>query len=74
MQFLWDENSTAHLGSHGVSPQLAERVFWAGCGSIAPSRIRHRWVIEAEVEGVLYRLIFDQSRDGTLYPVSCFHL
>ena len=74
MQFLWDANNTAHLGKHGVSPEVAERVFWAGCGAITPARISHRWVIEAEVEGCQYRLIFDQSREGMIYPITCFPL
>jgi uncharacterized DUF497 family protein len=74
MPFLWDANNTAHLGKHGVSPELAERVFWAGCGAISPARIKHRWVIEAEVDGCLYRLIFDRSREGAIYPITCFPL
>lgn len=73
MPFLWDDNNTAHIGKHGVSPELAERVFWAGVDNMRASRVRHRYVIEAEVDGRSYRLICDISADA-IYPVSCFPL
>ncbi|MGA2081111.1 MAG: BrnT family toxin [Holophaga sp.] len=74
MEFLWDENNISHIRKHGVSPDLAERVFWVGCRSIAPTRFHHRWVIEAEVDGRNYRLVFDRSREDIIYPVACFPL
>lgn len=61
MPFIWDAAHTAHLGKHGVSLELAERVFWAGCGAIFPARIKHR-------------LIVDRSREGVIYPITCFPL
>jgi uncharacterized DUF497 family protein len=73
MQFLWDANNTAHIGKHGVSPELAERVFWAGVDNMWASRVRHRYVVEAEVDGRIYRMICDISADA-IYPVSCFRL
>ncbi len=74
MEFLWDDNNTAHIGTHGVSPELAERVFWAGVDNMYASRTRHRYVIEAEVDGRPYRLLCDISAAGTIYPVTCYPL
>lgn len=74
MKFLWDDNNTAHIEAHGVSPELAERVFWAGVDHMHASRTRHRYVIEAEVDGRLYRLLCDISATETIYPVTCFPL
>lgn len=74
MEFLWDANNTRHIGQHGVSCQLAERVFWAGVDDMRASRTRHRYVIEAEVDGRLYRLICDISASQAIYPISCFPL
>jgi len=53
---------------------LLERVFWAGVDGMQASRVRHRYVIEAEVDGRPYRLIFDVSASDTVYPVTCFPL
>ena len=74
MEFLWDDNNTAHIGEHGIPPKLAEQVFWAGVDTMRPSRVRHRYVIEAEVQGQLYRLVFDISASETIYPITCFPL
>ena len=74
MEFLWDDNNTAHIGAHGVSPELTERVFWAGVDDMRASQVRHRYVIEAEVDGRLYRLICDISASEAIYPVTCFPL
>jgi hypothetical protein len=74
MRFLWDEHNTAHLAAHGVSPGLAEAIFHAGSDEIFPSRIAHRFAVEADVDGRRYRLVFDVSREGALYPVTCFPL
>ena len=73
MQFLWDANNTTHIGRHGVSPELAERVFWAGIDNMRATRVRHRYVIESEVDGRLFRMICDISAEA-IYPVSCFPL
>jgi len=51
MVFLWDDNNTPHIGAHGVSPALTEEVFWAGSDNMHASRTRHRYVIEANVDG-----------------------
>ncbi len=72
MEFLWDDNNTAHIETHGVSTELAERVFWAGVDNMYASRTRHRYVIEAEVDGRHYRLLCDISAAGMIYPVTCF--
>jgi len=74
MQFLWDENNSSHIRGHGVSPERAEAVFWAGCHAIAPTQVRHRWLIEAEVEGQCFRLIFDRSQEDRIYPITCFRI
>lgn len=74
MEFLWDENNTEHLEQHGVSRELAERVFWAGVDHMRASRLRHRYLIEAEVDGRLYRLVCDISASEAIYPVTCFPL
>ena len=74
MEFLWDKNNTGHIGMHGVSPELAESVFWAGADNMHASQTRHRYLIEAEVDGRLYRLICDISASGTIYPIACFPL
>ena len=37
MEFLWDKNNTGHIGMHGVSPELAESVFWAGADNMHAS-------------------------------------
>ncbi len=74
MEFVWDDNNTAHIGSHGVSPELAERVFWAGVDTMRASRMRHRYLIEAEVDGRMYRLVCDIGIAETIYPVTCFVL
>ena len=74
MEFLWDDNNTAHIGAHGVSPDLTERVFWAGVDNMQATRVRHRYLIEAEVDGRLYRLICDISASEAFYPITCFPL
>ena len=74
MEFLWDRNNTEHIRSHGVSQALVEEVFRSGVDNMRPSRTRHRYVIEAFVEGQNYRLICDISAAETIYPVTCFHL
>lgn len=74
MHFLWDAHNTAHLARHGITPALAEAIFQAGSDEIFPSRIAHRFAVEAEIDGRAYRLVFDLSRDGALYPVTCFSL
>jgi len=72
MEFLWDENNSAHIQAHGVSPAMAESVFRAGLHTMRTSRTRHRYVIEAEVDGRIYRLLCDINASGTIYPVTCF--
>jgi uncharacterized DUF497 family protein len=74
MEFLWDANNTEHIKAHGVSPDLAERVFWAGVDQMRASRVRHRYLIEAEVDGRIYRLLCDISAAETIYPITCFPL
>ena len=74
MEFLWDANNTIHIGRHGVSPELAERVFWAGVDEMQATQIRHRYLIETQVDGRLYRLICDISAAGFIYTVTCFPL
>jgi hypothetical protein len=59
---------------HGVSPELAESVFRAGADNLHASQTRHRYLVEAEVDGRLYRLICDISASGTIYPITCFPL
>lgn len=49
-------------------------VFWAGVDDMRTSRVRHRYVIEAEVDGRLYRLICDISASETVYPITRFPL
>ena len=46
MEFLWDDHNTAHIGTHGVSPELAESVFWAGADNLHASQMRHRYLID----------------------------
>jgi len=73
VEFLWDENNIKHLGHHGVSPQLAEAVFKAGCDAIHGTSVRWRFVLEAEIDGRIYRLFFDRTADGEcIYPVTCY--
>ena len=74
MEFLWDENNTAHLALHGISREWAEALFQAGEDEIRATRIRHRYLMEVEREVHRYRLIFDLSMDGTIYVVTCFAL
>lgn len=74
MHFLWDEHNAAHLARHGVTPELAEAIFHAGLDDIYPSRIPYRFAVEAEIDGRCYRLVFDRSREGAIYPVTCFPL
>jgi uncharacterized DUF497 family protein len=74
MEFLWDENNRAHLNAHGISPRLAESVFWTGLVDMRQTCVKHRYVIEAELAGTVYRLVCDISMSGTIYPVACFHL
>ncbi len=42
MEFLWDDHNTAHIGTHGVSPELAESVFWTGADNMHATQTRHR--------------------------------
>lgn len=74
MDFLWDENNSAHILAHGIDQELAEKVFWAGIDDMHASRVRHRYLIEAEVQGRLFRLVCDISKSGTVYPITCFPL
>ena len=74
MEFIWDDNNTAHILAHGVVQAMAEKVFWAGLEDMRASRTRHRYVIEAEVDGQVYRLICDISASETIYPITCFRL
>jgi uncharacterized DUF497 family protein len=61
MEFLWNDKNLAHIRAHGVTREVAERVFWAGLENMRASRTRHRYVIEAEVDGQFHRLICDIS-------------
>lgn len=71
--FIWEARNTAHLASHGVTPEVAEMVFWAGRDTIKATSTSWRFVTESEVEGRAYRLFFDMAADGeTVYPVTCY--
>ena len=75
MEFLWDANNVQHLERHGVSRPLAEAVFRSGCDAIHGTSLRWRFVLESEVEGRTYRLIFDRTPDGgCIYPVTCYRI
>lgn len=74
MHFIWNEQNTAHLAAHGVTPEIAEAVFYAGLSDMRPSSIRHRYILEAEVDGRAYRLICDISRDSAVFPVTSYPL
>ncbi len=74
MEFLWDANNTAHTKKHGVSRALTEQIFEAGVDNMHTTSTKHRYLIEADVNGRAYRLICDISASGTIYPVTCFPL
>ena len=70
LNFIWDDNNLRHLASHGVTREIAEAVFLAG--KLHPSRIAHRYSVEATIGGRDYRLICDVARDGAIYPVTAY--
>jgi len=74
MRFLWDDHNSKHIAEHGVSTELAERLFREGMANMQRSRLRHRYLLEAEVEGRTYRLVCDISTAGSVYPVTCFRI
>ena len=74
MNFIWDDNNLRHLASHGVTRELAEMIFWAGIADADETPMSSRYIIEAEVNGRAYRLVFDMSRENSVYPVTAFPL
>jgi uncharacterized DUF497 family protein len=74
MDFIWDDNNLRHLASHGVTPEVAEAIFWAGIADTEESTTNNRYIIEAEVNGRAYRLVFDMSHEKAIYPVTAFPL
>jgi uncharacterized DUF497 family protein len=74
MNFIWDDNNRSHLASHGVTPELAEMIFWEGIESAIETTVRNRYSIEAEVNERPYRLVFDISHEASVYPITAFPL
>lgn len=59
MKFVWVEQNLAHLANHGIGPDLAEAIFHAPDQRAAPSsQGKGRNILEASIEGRLYRLVF----------------
>jgi len=74
MTFIWDDNNLSHLASHGVTRELAETIFRTGIADAEVSTMNNRYILEAEVDGRAYRLIFDLSHEGSVYPITAFPL
>ena len=74
MHFIWDEKNTTHFAEHGVTPAIAEAVFFSPDARFAPSmQGMGRIECEGSFEGRLYRLVFSKvGETKALYPISSF--
>ncbi len=66
--------NTEHIAKHGVTREIVEEVFGAGDAVIVAGQPRGRWVIEATVEGDLYRVVFTLSGSGEVYPITAHRI
>jgi uncharacterized DUF497 family protein len=75
MQFVWDEENTAHLARHGVDPALAERIFTAEDRLMfAAEEDPVRFIVEGTVGGKIYRLVFALAAPDLVYPITAFRI
>lgn len=73
MRFAWDAQNRCHLARHGVSPEIAEAVFFSDDRQIEESiHGQGRYECEASHGGRWYRLVFTVLSEYELYPITCF--
>ncbi len=75
MEFLWDEQNTAHLARHGIHRELAEGIFRAADRSLfAADDDPGRFIVEGTISGRTYRLVFALSGPELIYPITAFRI
>jgi len=75
LRFIWDDQNTAHLATHGIDPETAEAVFFEEDRMVQEStRGLGRYECEATHQGRLYRLIFTAVEEDAIYPIACFRI
>ncbi len=74
VKVLWTTQNAEHIARHGVVRGTVEEIFEARDAVIVAGQPKGRWVIEATVEGALYRVVFTRSGPGEVYPITAHRI
>jgi uncharacterized DUF497 family protein len=73
LKFIWATQNLTHLAGHGVTPEIAEALFFAEDRRAAPSAQGHgRTVIEASHSGRIFRMVFTLVGPDEIFVITAF--
>lgn len=71
MRFEWDALNIEHVAAHGLSPADVEAVYAAADFEFQRRGWTLRYTGHGTVDGVLYRVVFNQVAEDMLRPITC---